>query len=89
MTRITGLKKMRKIGDVIKSATDGIEKSLSVEEILKKVGEAGIEIEPNEIDAILAYLIAHDNQIQVVEHRFFHKKPNKSSVLKHSKKFPE
>lgn len=89
MGNMSGLKKMRLIGDLLKSATDGQKNSLSLEEIHLKAEESGIQMTESEIDSILAYLILNDQQIQSINDRFFHQKLMHRTPLDRSYHFHE
>ncbi len=87
MAHMSGLKKIRLIGDLIRTATDGEKNSLTIDDIHKIAWEEGLKMETPEIDAILAFLILNDRQIQQVDNRFFHQRHSYLSPASRSHHF--
>ncbi|KAA3658037.1 MAG: hypothetical protein DWQ10_11995 [Calditrichaeota bacterium] len=78
---MTGLKEIRFIGDLIQKLTDGLERSLTADEIYTKARATGLTIRPEEIKSVLDYLIANEEQIQSIENRYYHQKPQHLRAL--------
>ncbi|MCA9735729.1 MAG: hypothetical protein H6696_09345 [Deferribacteres bacterium] len=82
---MTGLKEIRFIGNLIQSLTDGLEKSLTAEEIYKKAKDRGLPVRVEQVKFVLEYLIANEEQIQAIDNRYFHQKQPKPVLLYNSK----